>query len=772
MISEENLLSYTHWLKLWHDNSVKENTFLSFYKGNWYWHEWLTRNIPIPDDPPEKPQDPCDMCGADEYCKDGKCYKIPSDTPECSEQNPCTSPYTCVNWHCVLIDDWMKKDPIPDYPNLIEWESDACWFEDYNSIYYIELGNWATELTNGYTTWVDANSWIRYYFNPLKYHEVFIEWRLNALNNTNYIEYWFWDAEWPADQLWQCHSIAIAMILNQALNWKDRFRINLKSNWDFTIQVSRFVQDWWWTDWEVLSSWNVNWVWDASPLWDLDYQLPVGMMIWVHWGAYITSQYTKETYVTVSTRESWTSYETTIIHDWTNGTMKLSRASDWLTVTIKDRNLWADDYYYYGDESNPRNQWYIYQWWNNHPFPSIWDLPKTSSTKPSIAWVWPSEYNSDTYIVCWQYDNFWWEDDSLNLWWDVTDTLNARRWPCSEWWHIPTTNELNKIRNDWWTLTWLVQSDNWNVFMSHFKIPCASYYKYEDWTLSPTYNKQWAFRSSTIDNNYRAKAMMLWSWSKDWRSWSFWVDNRYLWDACNIRPFKNVPVAPDNSWTVVYDWSSTAAWAWIFWDETNWMISMSTDGINWQTIADKNVWANNVWDTWYFYQYWNNYWFSWSFTKSSTKPDVSWYWPNNPYSNSTFITWGQRWMWYVWADLWWGVTWTEEARQWPCPKWWHIPSMAELKALSDILFIRYDAYNRWSNFWVNWFVIDAVRRDWTWAVAAWDDISYYWSSDIVNAGESSRYVDITWFYWMDTSNTYSNRVRWMFIRPFKNVTNN
>lgn len=39
-VSEENLLSYVRGNKLWHDNSIMSNTFLSFYKGGWYWHEF------------------------------------------------------------------------------------------------------------------------------------------------------------------------------------------------------------------------------------------------------------------------------------------------------------------------------------------------------------------------------------------------------------------------------------------------------------------------------------------------------------------------------------------------------------------------------------------------------------------------------------------------------------------------------------------------------------------------------------------------------------
>lgn len=39
-VSIENLLWYIKWHKLWHDNSVKQNTYLAYYKWQHYWHEY------------------------------------------------------------------------------------------------------------------------------------------------------------------------------------------------------------------------------------------------------------------------------------------------------------------------------------------------------------------------------------------------------------------------------------------------------------------------------------------------------------------------------------------------------------------------------------------------------------------------------------------------------------------------------------------------------------------------------------------------------------
>lgn len=40
IVSQENLLWFYKWLKLWHDNRYKWNDFLSYYKWQWYWHEY------------------------------------------------------------------------------------------------------------------------------------------------------------------------------------------------------------------------------------------------------------------------------------------------------------------------------------------------------------------------------------------------------------------------------------------------------------------------------------------------------------------------------------------------------------------------------------------------------------------------------------------------------------------------------------------------------------------------------------------------------------
>lgn len=521
IVSQENLLWFHKWLKLWHDNRYKWNTFLSYYMGNWYWHEWWTPRIPIPDDPVGIPVDPCDLCKDNEECVNWECYNPDEEQWEC----PCTAPLICVDWHCIPADG--LKDPTPiEERNNIDTVQSSCWFQDYETIYKIDINNWWQELQNWFVTWADNNSWVRYYFNPLKYHEVTIEWRLNAINNDNYIEYWFWSTDASTATQWECHEIAIAVLLNWINNWQDRVRVTLKSNWDFTVRISRYIKPGWAYDWEVFKSWNVNWVWDASPLWDLDYELPVWMVIWVHWWAYITSSSTKNTYGTVSTTRPWTSDETTIIHDWTNGTMTFQHPSSWREVTIMDKNLWATSYYHRWDAQSDETKWTMYQWWNNYWFAPSWNLPKTSNTKVDTTWYSPSTYTNDTYIT-WYTE--WMDPVNKDLWWEITWTETAKRWPCPKWWHIPSLAE-------WMDLRYILYV-RYNVDRgaSYWDNSFPVWWKYRDvdWWLS-WLNENAYYRASDLNWNSSCYVNI------SWLNWA--VTNSYgsLWYAMFIRPFKNV----------------------------------------------------------------------------------------------------------------------------------------------------------------------------------------------------------------------------------------
>ena len=223
--------------------------------------------------------------------------------------------------------------------------------------------------------------------------------------------------------------------------------------------------------------------------------------------------------------------------------------------------------------------------------------------------------------------------------WEWKDSYKAMRWPCDEWFHVPTWTEISSLKtilSDLW-----IDTSNWECLKTYLKIPFA-------WYLAITGS------STYIDS--RNNSCSLWSSSRYsswysrviWGSSSYfdvtWYGNRNKWYW--VRPFKDESVIPNNSWTRLYNWTWDAG---IYHNSTLWLISLSSDWTIRTTIADKNLWATivyNSWDTlsasncWGYFQWWNNYMFdfSWSVAnKSGTRVSTSWYWPWNYYSSSTFI---------------------------------------------------------------------------------------------------------------------------------------
>lgn len=226
-------------------------------------------------------------------------------------------------------------------------------------------------------------------------------------------------------------------------------------------------------------------------------------------------------------------------------------------------------------------------------------------------------------------------------WIEIKDSdYSPMQWPCLDGYHIPIRDEWVALCGILTTTFWLAQ--NATTMGTYLKMPMAG-----------TRNRS----SSNVD-----------SW---WSYGGYWTCEHYYWNfayclgfsstievpkmeakatGLSIRTFKDDPVIPDNTWTTLYDGSSVATGAWVFYNATLEVISISADWQNWITIADKNLWATTVFNQWdtvsdancgYFYQWWNNYGFahSWSLTTSSTQVDASNYWPWDYYNNSTFITW-------------------------------------------------------------------------------------------------------------------------------------
>lgn len=238
-----------------------------------------------------------------------------------------------------------------------------------------------------------------------------------------------------------------------------------------------------------------------------------------------------------------------------------------------------------------------------------------------------------------------------NIWWWSMVQNSDMRWPCDIGFHVPLGDERDAVLNIIWELetldtetvsqqlylpsAWAINVSQTSPVSSGFRI----YWYY--WTSTPTTEE---VSGGTL---YKARMLLM-------QSGSISMDEGRRAFAYPIRPFKDIPVVPDSSWTVIYDWSSVAAGAWIYRDVMNWLISLSSDWETWITMADKNAWATQVWTytisaSWYtaakcgnFYVRWNNYPRPWSASSTyspitTTKIDASWYWPGNYFKNGVIV---------------------------------------------------------------------------------------------------------------------------------------
>ena len=188
--------------------------------------------------------------------------------------------------------------------------------------------------------------------------------------------------------------------------------------------------------------------------------------------------------------------------------------------------------------------------------------------------------------------------------------------------------------------------------------------------------------------------------------------------------------------------------AWIYHNAELWVISMSSDWTNWLTIADKNLGATQVYNngdtlsevnSGKYYQWWNNHWFSFtgSVTTSSTRVNASIYWAKlGYYESSTFIKWAYYWDTSNNTNLWWWVTGSNEDKRWPCPEWFHIPTMAEADSLLSTM--TSIGFPSWSDF--NYYLKMPYAGVYVWDNASYAGSNYAHYTTSTSVDNDSRYM--------------------------------
>ena len=257
-----------------------------------------------------------------------------------------------------------------------------------------------------------------------------------------------------------------------------------------------------------------------------------------------------------------------------------------------------------------------------------------------------------------------WNKEIKNLFaWEPAEDYSTMRGPCSEWYHIPRSSEWNGVYNALVAL-WITSVAN---FSTYLKLPLAWGRGWSDAVLYSRGTRGYYWCCNIYQNN-SGNAVVL-----STETWEINIYGAYMYWWNNIRAFKDEAIIPTSSRTKLY-WTSIAEW-WIFYNSSLWLISVSSNGATWYTIKDKNEWATKVYNygntltesnCWKLFQWWNNYAFSWdqnynvsSITKSSTKVNITNYWPDNYYNSSTWITVNPWWTGSssIAYNLWWWETW-------------------------------------------------------------------------------------------------------------------
>ena len=215
-------------------------------------------------------------------------------------------------------------------------------------------------------------------------------------------------------------------------------------------------------------------------------------------------------------------------------------------------------------------------------------------------------------------------------------------------------------------------------------------------------------------------------------------------------------------------------WPWIYHNATLWLISLSLDWENWITIADKDLWATEVYGQWLLYQRGNNHWFSINevITTSSTKVDASTYWPWNYYNSSVFITSGSgigNWETSRNTNLWGWDDDTDISKKWPCPEWYHIATATEFTALENIVtwLVWSDSAEDCHQYFLtnNFYILNhSCREESAWKENMWNQY-YIWtwlSSYTTNYPRCALILSTPRV-------RYNGSCSWLPIRPFKNT---
>jgi len=366
--------------------------------------------------------------------------------------------------------------------------------------------------------------------------------------------------------------------------------------------------------------------------------------------------------------------EASIVHDKRAWTITLVN-KDWEIFVIEDKNVWADKARDWKSSISEESIWLLYNRGVNVWYGYTDPLPKYDD-KNIEGWKW-MEDNSDPYL---------WKNLSL-------EEQLKRQWPCQKWYHIPSIWEWISIMQAWcdydkecsdsdysyfyWEkVPYLTMKDwYWERFARDLLLP-RIWSRIQSYTHESDYNTRWLYWSSSVYGEWPNYYLYEFTHNVIAHEWNWW------YHAMPIRCLENKKkeLNEDDGW--IYKNSSTKQpttpkKASIIHDKTAWTITIIDN--NWKKIVieDKNVKANKARDgesliteefRWLYYNWGVNVWYDWndSFPEYDVK-NIEWRWWDEDDKDPN-----------LWMDL--SIE-EQLKRQWPCQKWYHIPSAWEWTSL-------------------------------------------------------------------------------------------
>ena len=421
-------------------------------------------------------------------------------------------------------------------------------------------------------------------------------------------------------------------------------------------------------------------------------------------------------------------YAPSTYYSWTYIIWKVGNTTFPGWATTENYNIW---WYYSG--TNEAKQW---------PCPTNWHVPTIE------------EWNK--VVEYWSWNNGWMNvpnfraELGLPLAWWLTRSTAALESGNIAWFYRTVTPNTSKT----FAYDFLVKSDSYDVNYSENLVNWRQVrcFKNEDaivreYTVTYTdgVDDREIFEDQIFTGLLRWDDFPQFSWQIPWRTGNDWTYHEFLWwflewteIAFNVSGAKVIEnVLLYAMWTWCPDGEEPNALGFcvptaeeqrnrqIVQDLELYLLASDQNKIHY-TIMDRNMWATEIFNKYYdapnpaslgyLYQWWNNYWFpaqwnlaqQWVFIRTSQVPKNIWsVWvPSNYASGTYYSNAGSHTSWmgsssktdWIW---WWtwdtttanGVGTTSEARKWPCPIWYHVPSTLEWKNI----FIDWSGVNVWLN---------------------------------------------------------------------------